>query len=111
VVAAFTHFPTSYQRAKVIKFSNEGNAAITQNCPLAVSGFQYFISVPFDSNFQISEFSFVNMPHFFKIGWRVGKAKYGVAIFGEGLIYDVSAANMINQTWQTNFSPTTPLQN
>jgi len=34
VVAAHTHFPTSYQRAKVIKFSNEGNAAITQNCPL-----------------------------------------------------------------------------
>jgi hypothetical protein len=34
VVAALTHFPTSYQRAKVIKFSNEGNAAITQNCPL-----------------------------------------------------------------------------
>jgi len=39
VVAAHTHFPASYQRAKVIKFSNEGNAAITQNCPLVAGGF------------------------------------------------------------------------
>jgi len=34
VVAALTHFPTSYLRTKVIKFSNDGSAAIMQNCPL-----------------------------------------------------------------------------
>jgi len=55
VVAAFTHFPTSYQRAKVVKFPNEGNAAITQNCPLYdVAAFPlhcptmvFFLSKPF----------------------------------------------------------------
>jgi hypothetical protein len=45
VVAALTHFPTSNQRAKVIKFSNDGNAAITQNCPLhAVAAITFNLS-------------------------------------------------------------------
>ena len=56
VVAAHSHFPTSYQRAKIVFFSNEGNAAITQNCPLwAVAAFRlhcptmvYFWSSPND---------------------------------------------------------------
>ena len=52
VVAAFTHFPTSYQRAKVIKFSNEGSAAITQNCPLGVCACHLRFSVRFRYYFQ-----------------------------------------------------------
>ena len=38
---------------------------------------------------------------FVYFGWWVGKAKYGVAIFGVGLFYGVSEANTIKQTWQT----------
>ena len=35
---------------------------------------------------------------FVYFGWWVGKAKYGVAIFGVGLFYGVSEANTIKQT-------------
>jgi hypothetical protein len=34
-------------------------------------------------------------------GRWMGKAKYGIAIFGVGLFYGVSEANTIKQTWQT----------
>jgi len=121
VVAALTHSPTSYQRAKLIKFSNEGNAAITQNCSLAegvaISGFCLITSI--FSKFPIIIFSITTQLSYVGGGrakaskkrqmargilyFFVQNACGGFAAFylPWGLIYDVSVANMINQTWQT----------